>query len=599
MVEKINLESENSLEENISKLKKIFPQIFLEGKVDFDKLKETLGDFVNSDNPKYSFSWAGKDDSIRNIQTPTNGTLIPQKDESINFDETENIFIEGDNLEILKLLQKSYTEKVKMIYIDPPYNTGNDFVYKDNFKNSLNNYLEQTKQFKDGNRLTTNTETSGRFHSDWISFIFSRLFLSRQLLREDGIIYVSIDDSELHNLIFILNDIFGEENQIANIVWKRKRGRDNSAKYLSKSHEYLLVYAKNKSKLKTHKLELDESTLKQYKNPDNDHRGKWRGLGLWSRGIQGGSEYEFISKSGKKFEKRLWLVNKSSMEKLEKEKKLVIIGDKVYRKLFLNENKGKVPETLWDDTSNAANAADEIKKIFGVQIFDTPKPIPYIKRMIEIATEDNDLILDFFAGSGSTAHAVLEHNFSQDLNLKFISVQLPEPVNQKSLAFEHGFKNIAEISKKRIRYAIEETQEKYSSKNKSDVNLGFKVFKLVKSNYKIWEDVQNEEKLKDQLKLFEDPLIEKYKDIDVIYEIIIKEGYSLNSQIKEVSKKPNKIYKVLDGEFFFYVTLDKKIDEKSLDDLNLDKNIMFVCLDLAINDSQKTNLDKLCKLKTI
>ena len=478
-----------------------------------------------------------------------------------------------------------------MIYIDPPYNTGKDFIYKDNFHENISEYLEQTEQSKDGVKLTTNPETSGRFHSDWLSFMYARLYLARNLLSYDGMIFVSIDDNEVHNLIFILNEIFGEENQIANIVWRRKRGRDNSAKYLGKAHEYLLLYAKNKIEAKIHRLELDESTLKQYKNPDNDYRGDWRGLGLWSRGTQGGSEFEFISKSGTKFSKRLWLVNKKSLEKLEKDKKLIFNGDKIYRKLFLNENKGKVPETLWDDTSNAANAADEIKKIFNAQIFDTPKPLPYIKQMLKICTENDDIILDFFAGSGTTAHAVMELNKEDGGSRKFITVQIPAKNETES---NDEYPTIADICKERIRRVITEFKD---SKN---LDLGVKVFKLVKSNYKIWNDYDGSDtkKLKEQMTLFENPLVSEYKDIDVIYECIIKEGFDLNSKIIKTITKPNIVYKIT-GEKMFYICLDKIIKKQTITELNLSSKDLFICLDSSLDDSQKTNISMMCKLKTV
>ena len=353
-----------------------------------------------------------------------------------------------------------------------------------------------------------------------------------------------------------------------------------------------IVYAKNKNKTNIYRIELDESTLKQYRNPDNDPRGNWRQLGVWSRGTQGGSEYEFMSKFGKKFSKRKWLVNKESMEKLEKGKKLIFVGDKIYRKLFLTENKGKIPETLWDDTSNAANAADEIKKIFGAQIFDTAKPTPYIKRMIVISTNKNDLILDFFAGSGTTAHAVLELNKEDDGNRKFITVQIPEKNESES---KNEYPTIADICKERIRRVIKNLKS-----DKQDLDLGFKVFKLAKSNYKVWEDYKgkNTEKLKEQMRLFENPLISKYRDVDVIYECIIKEGLDLNSKIEKIMTKPNMVYRITDDRMF-YICLDKTVTKQTVTDLNLSNNDTFVCIDAALDDSQKTNISMMCRLKTV
>ena len=616
MVEKINLKSEDILEENISKLRQIFPNVFSEGTIDFDILKETLGNFSNSSNEKYSFSWAGRAESIKNIQTPTHGTLIPQKDESINFDDTENIFIEGENLEVLKLLQKSYTGKVKMIYIDPPYNTGKDFIYKDDFKSNLESYLSQTGQSKEGVKLTSNPESSGRFHSNWISFMYPRLFLARELLKDDGVIFVSIDDGEINNLRNIMNEIFGEENFVATIIWQKNYSPRNDTKYFSDMHDYIICYAKQKNTdtnegWKRNLLPRTEEQNLRYTNRDNDKRGVWKAENFTVKTYSAAYDYSITTPSGKIVKPpkgRCWRSSKETFEKLVQENR-IWFGEKgegiPAKKSFLSDvQQGRVPVTLWlrDEVGDNQEASKELKTLFDIPPFDTPKPTRLIRKIIELSTNpnENDIILDFFAGSGTTSNSTLSKNFEDKGNRKFILIQLPEKIDDERI--KNDFDTIANVCKERIRRVIkniqkENKQQKLNSKQNQD--LGFKVFKLTKSNYKIWEEVQDEAKLKDQLKLFEDPLIENYKDMDVIYEIIIKEGYSLNSKIEEVSENPNKIYKVSDGEFFFYVTLDEKIDEKALDDLNLDKNIMFVCLDLAINDSQKTNLDKLCKLRTI
>jgi len=616
MVEKINLKSEDILEENISKLRQIFPNVFSEGTIDFDILKETLGNFSNSSNEKYSFSWAGRAESIKNIQTPTHGTLIPQKDESINFDDTENIFIEGENLEVLKLLQKSYTGKVKMIYIDPPYNTGKDFIYKDDFKSNLESYLSQTGQSKEGVKLTSNPESSGRFHSNWISFMYPRLFLARELLKDDGVIFVSIDDGEINNLRNIMNEIFGEENFVATIIWQKNYSPRNDTKYFSDMHDYIICYAKQKNTdtnegWKRNLLPRTEEQNLRYTNRDNDKRGVWKAENFTVKTYSAAYDYSITTPSGKIVKPpkgRCWRSSKETFEKLVQENR-IWFGEKgegiPAKKSFLSDvQQGRVPVTLWlrDEVGDNQEASKELKTLFDIPPFDTPKPTRLIRKIIELSTNpnENDIILDFFAGSGTTSNSTLSKNFEDKGNRKFILIQLPEKIDDERI--KNDFDTIANVCKERIRRVIkniqkENKQQKLNSKQNQD--LGFKVFKLTKSNYKVWQEVQDEAKLKDQLKLFEDPLIENYKDMDVIYEIIIKEGYSLNSKIEEVSENPNKIYKVSDGEFFFYVTLDEKIDEKALDDLNLDKNIMFVCLDLAINDSQKTNLDKLCKLRTI
>jgi adenine-specific DNA-methyltransferase len=621
MAEKINLKSENILEENISKLKEIFPQVFSEGKIDFKKLKETLGNSIDTNDEKYTFSWAGRADSIKNIQTPTHGTLVPQKDESINFDGTENIFIEGENLEVLKLLQKTYSNKINIIYIDPPYNTGKDFIYKDDFSNNLDNYLKQTGQKKEEIKLNSNPETSGRFHSDWISFMFPRLFLARELLKDDGLIFVSIDDNEINNLRNIMNEIFGEENFQGCV--SRVTGTPTGAgtKAIVNEIDYILIYSKLPD-TEVEGLELSEEDEKIYDKEDEngkyltrllrrtggEDRREDRPTMFYPLKTPEGTEIFPIAPEG--YESR-WRCGFKKYKELESNNfiewnKIQKNGEstwQVYQKFYL-EGRTKQPTNLWNDIEGNKKATRDIKELFdGKKVFDFPKPVELIQKIIQLSTSQTDsIILDFFTGSGTTAHSVLQQNIHHDSMHKFICIQLPEKIDEDTVAFKEGFSTIAEISKERIRRVIkkindENKQQKLNSKQNQD--LGFKVFKLTKSNYKVWQNVKDEAKLKDQLKLFEDPLIENYKDIDVIYEIILKEGYSLNSEITEITTNPNKIYKVSDGEFFFYVTLDEKIDEKALDDLNLDKNIMFVCLDLAINDSQKTNLDKLCKLRTI
>ncbi|MCI0477809.1 MAG: site-specific DNA-methyltransferase, partial [Anaerolineales bacterium] len=295
---------------------------------------------------------------------------------------SDNLIIHGDNLLALKALLPSFSGKVKCIYIDPPYNTGNEnWVYNDNVNSPM--HAAWLKSVVDKEDLTR--------HDKWLCMMWPRLVLLRELLREDGVIFISIDDNEVHHLRAVMDEIFGEENFISAIVWQRKRGRDNSAKFFSKSHEYALCYARNESVAQIYNLEMTASAIKAYRNPDNDPRGNYRLLGVWSRGTQGGSRFAFRNKNGKNFSERLWLVNAETMKRLEDDNRLVFVGDKVYRKLFLTENEGSVPETIWDDASNAANAADEIKMIFGEQIFETPKPVPYIKRMLEIATEEDDI----------------------------------------------------------------------------------------------------------------------------------------------------------------------------------------------------------------
>ena len=430
----------------------------------------------------YEFTWVGKKAAMAEAARPITKTLRPVKADSRDWDTTENLYIEGDNLEVLKILQESYLGKVKMIYIDPPYNTGNDgFVYPDDFSVSPDEYDDMVGLRDEENNILfrKNPDSNPRFHSDWCSMLYSRFLITRNLLSPDGVIFISIDDNEYENLKKICDEVFGSNNFVSPIIWKRKRGRDNSARWFSKAHEFCLVYAKNKDDFEIGYLELDDETKKAYRNPDNDPRGIYRMLGCWARGTQGGVKYDFTSKTGEYFSERLWLFSKENLEKLDRDNKLIFKGDNVYRKMFIYENKGKIPETLWEDVSNAANASDEIKRLFGGIIFDTPKPIPYIKRMIQLAASKDSVIMDFFSGSATTAHAVMQLNAEDGGHRKFIMVQLPEKCDEASEAYKAGYKNICEIGKERIRRAGDKIQSEHPD---AKLDIGFRVFRVDESN---------------------------------------------------------------------------------------------------------------------
>jgi adenine-specific DNA-methyltransferase len=342
--------------------------------------------------------------------------LIPRKDKSLTKEVSlkDNLILHGDNLAALKALMPQYAGKVKCIYIDPPYNTGKEgWIYNDNVTSPM--MQEWLGKVVDRDDLTR--------HDKWLCMMMPRLKLLKELLRDDGVIFVSIDDNEVHHLRMLMDEIFGEENFIVELVWERKRGKDNSAEFFSKGHEYVVGYAYSKEHASISRLEIEEGTKEAYRNPSKDLRGPYRLLGAWARGTQGGCEFAFKAKTGKQFSKRLWLVSEETMARMDAEDRLVYVGDKIYRKLFLSEHKGSVPDTVWGDVSNAANAADEMKLIFGGQEFETPKPTPLIRRILEISTSENDVILDSFAGSGTTAHAVLALNKEDGGNRRFILVE--------------------------------------------------------------------------------------------------------------------------------------------------------------------------------
>ncbi|OON93756.1 MAG: DNA methylase N-4 [Epulopiscium sp. Nele67-Bin001] len=584
----IDRESMDIVKDNVERMKQLFPEVFCEDAIDFEKLQHVLGNYVDTDPERYNFNWWGKAAANRLAQTPSAGTLLPCVTQSKDWDTTENLYIEGDNLEVLKLLQKSYYGQVKMIYIDPPYNTGKDWVYPDDYHDSLNNYLHITGQLDDdGYKFTTNSETDGRFHTKWLNMMYPRLKLARNLLAEDGVIFISIDYNEVDNLKKVCNEVFGDNNFIADVTWKRKRGRDNSAKWFSKSHEYLFVVAKNRSNFKTNYLELDEETKLAYKNPDNDPRGNYRTLACWARGTQSGVKYDFTTQDGQYFQDRLWLFSKENLEKMDRDNRLIIRGDNIYRKLFLTENKGKIPETLWDNVSNAANASDEIKSMFNKIVFDTPKPLPYIMEMLKIATSSDDIIMDFFAGSSTTAHAVMQLNAQDGGNRKFIMVQIQEPTGEESEAHKAGYKNICEIGQERIRLA----GEKIKAENPAaDLDVGFKVFKLATSNIKPWkaEPDNIEEALRNSI----NPFVEGRTQLDKVYEIILKYGLELTYKVETHILSGKTVYDVAYGAML--ICLENNITPVLAQDLVALKNQLdpLVCRIVVSDGGFKTDSDK-------
>ena len=438
MTDKLDLESMNIAKDKQDKLKALFPEVFSEGKIDFDRLRATLGDIVDETNERYEMNWAGKKNCFRAIQEPSRGTLKPVMNDSEEFDTTENLYIEGDNLEVLKLLQKSYFEKVKMIYIDPPYNTGKDFVYPDDYKDNLKNYLELTGQVdSEGKKIKTNVDTDGRYHSNWMNMMYPRLFLARNLLKEDGVIFISIDDNEVTNLRKICDEIFGEENFVATIVWKHTQQSKNDEKHFSRQYNYNLVFAKDINNLKEFYFERTEEDNKNYSNPDNDPRGPWKADPFDAPNIRENLTYEIENPITKvKYlppEGRHWRTEEPNYNKLYADKRIIFGSDglgKPQLKVFYEEKKifGEVP-TTWlpgNDYGTTTSASKELKNIFGKKIFDYPKPVELIKYLLHLATKDGDIVLDSFAGSGSTAQAVLEQNQKDGFNRKFILIEMEE-----------------------------------------------------------------------------------------------------------------------------------------------------------------------------
>ena len=568
------LQSMNITADNITKLKSLFPEAFNENGIDFDVLKQLLGENVDEKEERYGLNWHGKRQARQLALTPSRGTLRPCKDESVDWDNTKNLMIEGDNLEVLKLLQKSYTGKVKLIYIDPPYNTGKDFVYPDNFQDNMKNYLEITGQTEDGARLSTNTETSGRYHTDWLNMIYPRLKLARNLLKEDGVIFISIDDTEVDNLKKVCSEIFGEENFVANIVWQKKYSPQNDATYFSDMHDHILVYAKQRKTSKNDSngwnidfLPRSDEQNAAYKNPDNDPRGVWKSVDLSVKTYSKANDYSITTPSGRIVTppaSRCWQVSEKRFAELCKENKIWFgeNGNNVPSiKRFLTEvQDGVVPTTWWSykECGHNQEAKQELKKLMEGEsvFFDTPKPLRLLDRILHLATtnDKNSIILDFFAGSGTTAHATLNKNIADSGSRRYIAVQLPEKIDDEK------YYTISELTKERLRRAGKKVRED-NPEWKGDV--GFRVFKLDTSNIRPWEATA--ETLSEQLDAYVSPILEGRSEEDLLTELMLKRGIDLSVNV-EVRQFDGLTVSCVDGGKLF-TCFAKQIPASSVEEL--------------------------------
>jgi adenine-specific DNA-methyltransferase len=610
-IEHVGASSGDVLEEQIARLRDVFPEVFVEGKIDFDKLRLTLGGATESGPGRFHFSWAGKDDAVNLLQTPSAGTLVPCPQESINFETTGNIFIEGDNLEVLKLLFKSYFGRVKLIYIDPPYNTGQDFVYPDNYTDPLKTYLQITGQADtEGNLLTSNPETSGRYHSTWLSMLYPRLFLARQLLKEDGVIFVSIDDHEVHHLRLLMNETFGEENFIACFVWKRRQVSDNrNLDNVSTDHEYILAYSRGDGTLLG-----TAKDLTKYDNPDDDPRGPWMSdnlTGLANSEQRPNLHYDIVNpETGQPYPplaSRGWANDKKAMAKLISEGRILWPAKPDGRprlKRFLNEIRSQFTGfSSIQDFGYTTDGTRTIEELFGEKVIQFPKPVAIPRKLGEQATSptEGDIVLDFFAGSCTTAQAVLEVNHADGGNRRFICVQLPEPTENKT------FSTIAEIGKERIRRVIgklaKEAQPSLGERATPE-DLGFKVFKLSQPNIQQWPEGEDRdpEAYAQKLAMFNDPLVAGWTPENVIWEVALREGFGLNTHFASIELgNGNKVYDVKDDDSGqkFMICLDDKIPIDFAKHCELRLDNLFICRDIALDDSAAANLALQCRLKTI
>lgn len=559
-MEKMSGESMNLLNENIEKLKALFPEIVTDGKIDFDMLKTLLGEEVDASNEKYSFNWVGKRNCIKFAQTPSTGTLIPCKEKSVDFDNTQNIYIEGDNVEALKLLQKTYFGKIKMIYIDPPYNTGNDFVYHDDYKDSIENYKKIT-----GQQATANPETNGRFHTDWLNMMYPRLKLAKDILADNGLIFISIGQTELNNVITMSDEIFGSSNR-AGIISRQMKTGNNQGKFFTQNIDYIVVYSKNveaTSALKDDmRQDLIDNVYNKVQESGNRKGERYRTMGLFQASLKhGGSSYPIVCPDGERVitPKGLpWRWNESTLKKGLENDDIVFIKSNnsplinydtkgkaswnIYTKIWLSSrmDEGQLPSDLILKFENR-HAAKELVSL-GIP-FDFPKPTALLKHILHLIVEKDYYVLDFFSGSATTAHAVMQLNAEDSGNRKFIMVQLPELCDEKSEAYKAGYKTICDIGEERIRRAGAKIKEE-NPLTTLNLDTGFKVFRLDSTNIVPWN---NAEKL-DEMRLYDyaKTIKDGRDDLSVAYEIMLKYGV-FDKPMKETVVSGKKMYDVGEG----------------------------------------------------
>ena len=616
---KLKMHSPDLTQDNIAKLAELFPNCVTESRdeqgqikqsIDFDQLRQELsGNIVEGPQERYHINWPGKREALLNANAPVAKTMRPYRDESVDFDTTKNLFIEGDNLEALKLLQETYLGKVKIIYIDPPYNTGNDFIYNDGFSEESSEFLKRSNQVNEiGHRLVSNTEASGRFHSDWLSMMYSRIRVARNLLKEDGVIFISIDDGECYNLKKACDEIFGERNFIADIIWQKKFSRSNDATYFSTMHDHILCYAK-KAKWSGAEISWELALLPRgdeipdgYSNPDNDSRGPWTSVVLSAKSGTDKLVYEIETPSGRRClppSGRYWSVTPDRFKELVEDNRIWFgkNGDGIPRlKTFLSEvQDGLRPNTIWShkDVGHNQEGRQEVKKLFDDKgLYDSPKPVRLIKTILRLASKDPEFIaMDFFAGSSTTAHAILNLNSEDGGNRKFIMVQLPEPCDENSEAFKEGYKTIADISKERIRRAAKKINEQSPA---SKIDSGFRTLKVETSNMK---DVYYTPDQVTQRNLFGqiDNIKENRTDEDLLFQVLVDWGVDLTLPIHSEVILNKTVYFV--DQDALAACFEADIDREFVKKLAEKKPLRVVFRDTGFSsDSTKINVEQIFKL---
>ena len=573
--------------------------------VDFDKLRQLLSsDIVEGNEERYQFTWPDKRKAILAANAPINATLRPCREESVDFDTTQNLYIEGDNLDVLKCLKETYLHKVKMIYIDPPYNTGNDFVYEDDFAQSSADYLANSGQFDEqGNRMVTNTESNGRFHTDWLNMVYPRLKVARDLLSEDGVIFISIDDNEAKNLKNITDEVFGERNFLAQVIWERAYSPINLMKHFSPSHDYILCYAKNIDFAVCHGIGRSDEANGRYSNPDNDPRGVWKASDLSVGPAVQENIYPITTPSGRVVEPpagRSWSLSRKAFRERLEDNRIWFgpNGDNVpAMKRFLSELRktGITPMTIWKYTEvdHSQGATQKLAQLFnGKKYFDYPKPVSLIERCLQLYSDKDSLILDFFSGSATTAHAVMQLNAEDGGNRKFIMVQLPELTDDKSEAYKAGYKNICEIGKERIRRA----GKKIKSDNPlttQNLDTGFRVLKLDSTNMK---DIYYSPADTDQQNLFD--MVDNVKPDrtgeDLLFQVMLELGATLDSKIEETTVGGKTIYNVADN--YLVACFDQDVTNEVVTSIAKMQPMYAVLRDTSMkDDSTATNFEQIFK----
>ena len=613
-MDKLRMQSSNGVEDNITKIAQLFPDCVTETVdersglpkhlIDFEKLKQNLSDSVMSERAeRYQFTWPDKSKAILLANSPINATLRPCREDSVDFDNTQNLYIEGDNLDVLKCLKETYLHKVKMIYIDPPYNTGNDFVYEDDFAQSSEEYLANSGQFDEqGNRMFTNAESNGRFHTDWLNMIYPRLKVARDLLTDDGVIFISIDDNEVENLRKVCDEVFGEQNFIATLIWERAFAPKNDAKFISSSHDYIVMCAKRIENFKIGRLERTQEANARYSNPDNDPRGVWTSGDMLVKTYNKSCDYPITTPSGKIVNPvpgRCWRFSEESFLEKVKDNRIWFgpEGNGVPRvKRFLSELKfeGMAPTSILfhKEVGHSQEGSKEVTALFGDKgVFDGPKPVRLLQRLLTLANlDDNSIILDFFSGSASTAHAVMKMNAEKQKHCPFIMVQLPEHISEKKK--EQGYETVCEIGKERIRRAGKKIKEE-SPLTTQDLDTGFRVLKLDSTNM---QDIYYSPKDISQADLFSqvDNVKPDRTGEDLLFQVMLELGATLDAKIETTTIAGKTIYNVAEG--YLVACFDPDVTDDVVKSIAQMQPAYAVLRDTSMkDDSTATNFEQIFK----